>query len=73
MEQVEILKGPASVLYGKGSPGGLVNTVSKTPKAEAAHQIVVEAGNFDRKQIAIDSTGTIGRLALSSGIRCQRL
>jgi iron complex outermembrane receptor protein len=60
LEQVEILKGPASVLYGKGSPGGLVNTVSKTPKTEAAHQIVVEAGNFDRKQIAIDSTGTIG-------------
>jgi len=60
LEQVEILKGPASVFYGKGSPGGLVNTVSKTPKAEAAHQIVVEAGNFDRKQIAIDSTGSIG-------------
>ena len=60
LEQVEILKGPASVLYGKGSPGGLVNTVSKTPKAESAHQIVVEAGNFSRKQIAIDSTGTIG-------------
>lgn len=59
LEQVEILKGPASVLYGKGSPGGLVNVVSKTPKAEAAHQIVVEAGNFNRKQIAIDSTGTI--------------
>lgn len=60
LEQVEILKGPASVLYGKGSPGGLVNVVSKTPKAESAHQIIIEAGNFNRKEIAIDSTGTIG-------------
>ena len=60
LEQVEILKGPASVLYGKGSPGGLVNVVSKTPKAESAHQVIVEAGNFNRKQIAIDSTGAIG-------------
>jgi len=59
LEQVEILKGPASVLYGKGSPGGLVNTVSKTPKAEAAHQVNVEIGNFNRKQVSIDSTGTI--------------
>ncbi|MEM7741247.1 MAG: TonB-dependent receptor plug domain-containing protein, partial [Pseudomonadota bacterium] len=29
LEQVEILKGPASVLYGRGTPGGLVNMVSK--------------------------------------------
>lgn len=59
LEQVEILKGPASVLYGKGSPGGLVNVVSKTPKTESAHEIVLELGNFDRKQLAIDSTGAI--------------
>lgn len=59
LEQVEILKGPASVLYGKGSPGGLVNIVSKTPKTESAHEIVLELGNYDRKQIAFDSTGAI--------------
>ena len=31
IEQVEVLRGPASVLYGQGSPGGIVNVVSKTP------------------------------------------
>jgi len=46
LEQVEILKGPASVLYGKGSPGGLVNAVSKRPKDESKHEIVAEIGNF---------------------------
>ncbi|WP_341939478.1 TonB-dependent siderophore receptor [Marinimicrobium sp. C2-29] len=60
LEQVEILKGPASVLYGQGSPGGIVNIVSKLPKAEAAHEIVAEVGNFERKQLAFDSTGQIG-------------
>lgn len=59
LEQVEILKGPASVLYGKGSPGGLVNVVSKTPKAEARHEIVAEVGNYDRTQLAFDSTAAI--------------
>ena len=59
LEQVEVLKGPASVLYGKGSPGGLVNVISKRPRAEANHEITAEAGNFDRGQIAFDSTGAI--------------
>lgn len=31
VEEVEVLKGPASVLYGQISPGGLVNAVSKLP------------------------------------------
>ena len=59
LEQVEILKGPASVLYGKGSPGGLVNLVSKRPQEESSHEIIAEAGNFNRKQLALDSTGKI--------------
>ncbi|WP_116368856.1 TonB-dependent siderophore receptor [Parahaliea mediterranea] len=59
LEQVEILKGPASVLYGKGSPGGLVNVVSKRPQAEAAHEIVADYGTFDRAQLAFDSTGAL--------------
>ncbi len=59
LEQVEILKGPASVLYGKGSPGGLVNVVSKRPQLAASHEVVVEGGTFSREQIGIDSTGPL--------------
>lgn len=59
LEQVELLKGPASVLYGQGSPGGLVNAVSKTPKASPHSEIVTEAGTFDRRQLSVDSTGPI--------------
>ncbi|MEM1113722.1 MAG: TonB-dependent siderophore receptor [Pseudomonadota bacterium] len=59
LEQVEILKGPVSVLYGQGSPGGIVNVVSKRPREEAAHEIVLEAGNFDHTQLALDSTAAI--------------
>ncbi|PXB85729.1 TonB-dependent siderophore receptor, partial [Pseudomonas aeruginosa] len=34
IERVEILKGPASSLYGRGDPGGTVNLVTKKPQAE---------------------------------------
>jgi iron complex outermembrane receptor protein len=57
LEQVEILRGPAAVLYGQGSPGGIVNVVSKTPEDTFAGEIVGELGSYDRRQIAADFTG----------------
>lgn len=60
IEQVEILKGPASVLYGQGSPGGLVNVVSKLPEADHIDEVVLQYGGFDHKQAAADLGGTIG-------------
>lgn len=59
VEQVEILKGPASVLYGQGSPGGLVNVVSKLPDEQAQSEVALEYGNFDRMQFAADLTGAL--------------
>lgn len=55
LEQVEVLKGPASVLYGQGSPGGILNTVSKRAGPDNLdREIVVDYGTNDRKQIATD-------------------
>ena len=59
IEQVEVLKGPASVLYGQGSPGGIVNYVSKTPKETFGGEIQAEVGNYDRYEIAGDVTGPV--------------
>lgn len=59
LEQVEILKGPASVLYGQGSPGGIVNVVSKLPSVDAQNEIVVSFGSFDYKQVAADLNGKL--------------
>lgn len=60
LEQVEILKGPASVLYGQGSPGGLVNVISKRPQADASHTLNVEYGTYDHSLLSVDSTGAVG-------------
>lgn len=54
LEQVEVLKGPASVLFGPGSPGGIINIISKRPNAEHQDEVMFELGSYDRKQIAAD-------------------
>jgi len=61
IEQVEILKGPASVLYGQGSPGGIVNVVSKRPQEESAGEFLLSVGNYDYKRIAADVTGRLDK------------
>lgn len=60
VEQIEVLKGPASVLYGQGSPGGIVNYVSKTPRDTFSGELRADVGNFDRYEVAGDVTGPIG-------------
>lgn len=59
LEQVEILKGPASVLYGQGSPGGIVNVVTKRPRADLRPEVVFEMGNFNHLQAATDFGGAV--------------
>ncbi|SFK01806.1 TonB-dependent siderophore receptor [Methylophaga sulfidovorans] len=59
MERIEVLKGPASVLYGNAAPGGIVNMVSKLPETETKRELKVQAGSFDRRQLAGDFTGAL--------------
>ncbi|MGV3770842.1 MAG: TonB-dependent siderophore receptor [Sphingobium phenoxybenzoativorans] len=48
--RVEIVRGPASVLFGQGSIGGLVNLVSKTPDFETRGELNLVYGSYDRKE-----------------------
>ncbi|MFN3461378.1 MAG: TonB-dependent siderophore receptor [Oceanibaculum sp.] len=57
LERVEVLKGPASLLYGQGNPGGTVNMVKKRPTEEEVREIELQTGSFDRMQAAIDLGG----------------
>lgn len=60
VERIEVLRGPASVLYGSANPGGLVNYVSKQPPATAQREVQLEVGSFDWKQIKADIGGPLG-------------
>ncbi|OZI68023.1 TonB-dependent siderophore receptor [Bordetella genomosp. 1] len=59
LERVEVLRGPSSVLYGAAAPGGIINTVTKRPPAEAMGEINLDAGGFDRRQVSADIGGPI--------------
>ncbi|WP_318651968.1 TonB-dependent siderophore receptor [Pseudomonas sp. PDM16] len=54
MERIEVLKGPSSVLYGQGSPGGTVNFVSKRPTFMAHREVGYSTGSNDRQQLSLD-------------------
>jgi iron complex outermembrane receptor protein len=56
---VEVLKGPASALYGRGEPGGTVNITTKKPRFEPAYGIDVSVGSFHTYRTALDLTGPI--------------
>ncbi|WP_019677870.1 TonB-dependent siderophore receptor [Arsukibacterium perlucidum] len=59
LQQIEILKGPSSVLYGQGSIGGIVNLVSKKPEPVSSGQLWLQLGNYSRQQLAGDITGAL--------------
>ncbi|MEL7636006.1 MULTISPECIES: TonB-dependent siderophore receptor [Sporomusa] len=59
IERVEVLKGPASVLYGQNVPGGLFNMISKKPTTESIREIQLQTGSFDRLQGAFDFSGPV--------------
>lgn len=54
VDHVDVVKGPASVLYGTSSPGGLVNLTSKMPQATPFGQLEAQVGNYDTMRIVGD-------------------
>ncbi|MCK9816476.1 TonB-dependent siderophore receptor [Pseudomonas sp. MAFF 302046] len=54
IERVEVLKGPAAVLYGRGSQGGIVNRVSKLPQFGRRSSIEAQGGSDDRRSLYAD-------------------
>ncbi|KPY86507.1 TonB-dependent siderophore receptor [Pseudomonas syringae pv. tagetis] len=54
IERIEVLKGPAASLYGRGDPGGTVNIVTKKPQRDAFTTLQTSAGSWDRYRTALD-------------------
>lgn len=59
IERVEVLKGPASILYGTLQPGGIVNYVTKRPQDTESHTVEQQIGSYDLYRTTADSTGRL--------------
>ena len=58
-ERVEVLKGPASTLYGILDPGGMVNVITKKPKFTSAGEMHSSLSSFGGGSVSVDVTGPI--------------
>ncbi|MET0365312.1 MAG: TonB-dependent siderophore receptor [Sphingobium sp.] len=54
IDQIDVVKGPASVLYGSSPPGGLINLTSKMPEADASGAIEAQLGNYNSQRVVAD-------------------
>lgn len=59
LERIDVLKGPASVLYGQASPGGIASLISKRPTDEPYNEVSIETGSYNRVQGTVDLSGPI--------------
>jgi iron complex outermembrane receptor protein len=58
-DRIEVIKGPNSVVYGRGSAGGLINRIRKKPLAESQAEVALSAGSFDTYRADLDVTGPL--------------
>jgi iron complex outermembrane recepter protein len=59
VESVEVLKGPAAILYGRVEPGGMVNIVTKQPRSTPYYALNQQFGSYDLYRTSIDATGPL--------------
>ena len=61
--RVEVLRGPASVLYGRLEPGGVVNVITKKPESRRHAGLEAEGGTLGGGRVAVDVGGPVGGTA----------
>ena len=69
LERVEVLEGPSSILFGRGSTGGVVNQVSKTPSMNAHTEVEAALGTDNTHRGTIDFDTPLPELGQGAAVR----
>ncbi|MCC8996219.1 MAG: TonB-dependent receptor [Nitrosomonas sp.] len=59
IEEIQVLKGPGSTMFGRTDPGGVINRVTKQPLATPFYSLQQQAGNYDFYRTAVDAGGPL--------------
>jgi len=59
VDRIEVLKGPASILYGRAEPGGMVNVITKQPEATPYYSVNQQIGSWSFYRTTVDATGPL--------------
>jgi iron complex outermembrane receptor protein len=65
LQRIAVLRGPSSSVYGQTPPGGMLDMVTRRPETTSSHEVELQAGSNEHKQLNFDSTGKLdddGRL-----------
>jgi iron complex outermembrane receptor protein len=65
IDRAEVVRGPAALLYGVSTLGGVVNVLPKLPRSKPRYEVAATVGSFDLVRASVDATGPIladGRL-----------
>ncbi len=59
VDRIEIIRGPNAAIYGRASPGGMVNMISKQPKTHAQQSLSFTFGSYDQRREKLETTGPL--------------
>jgi iron complex outermembrane recepter protein len=59
VERIDVIKGPASTLYGRTEPGGLINLITKQPLSESFLSLEQQTSSFGRQRTQVDAGGPL--------------
>nr|KAJ8744117.1 TonB-dependent receptor [Delftia sp. PS-11] len=62
-ERIDVLRGPASLMYGSGTMGATVNAVRKQPSRTSSAEVLLGAGSNDTLRLGLGATGALGTYA----------
>jgi outer membrane receptor protein involved in Fe transport len=60
IERVEVLRGPASAIYGSAAVGGVINVITKTGRSDHVNRAKVRYGTFNTVDLFLSGGGTVG-------------
>ena len=59
VDRIEIIRGPNAAIYGRSSPGGMVNMISKQPKTQASESLTFSNGSYDMRREKLELGGPL--------------
>ncbi|MFM7752224.1 MAG: TonB-dependent receptor plug domain-containing protein, partial [Opitutaceae bacterium] len=64
IDRMEIIKGSNAAIYGRSSPGGMVNMISKAPKSREGQKLTFNYGSYGTERVTLEATGPVASTSL---------